>query len=139
MKEQQRQIAAWLRDVMDRRQISAREWATRAGLGKDTVSRAIRDDYDNITSTRTLAKLADALGEKPPGAAGGVPSAEVLTEILTVVISAVDGQNLAPDVMSAMAEALRDTLLHLADDPEAANSPTQSRALAKAATRRQRP
>ena len=55
-----------MRSVMQRHNLSARRWAEQAGLGKDTVSRAIRDDYDNVTSTRTIIKLAEAIGEQQP-------------------------------------------------------------------------
>lgn len=134
--DQQRQIAEWMRDVMERRGISARSWAEAAGLGKDTVSRAMRDTYLHVTSTRTLARLADAIGEKAPGAAAGVPSADVLAEILQVALVAVGGQPIAPDYLAAMARALRETLLHLADDPEAASDPAQSRAIARTVARR---
>lgn len=135
MDEQQRQIAAWMREVMARRGISARAWAELAGMGKDTVSRAIRDNYASVTSTRTIAKLADALSERPPGAAAGVPSAAVLAEILKVAMAASGGPSIAADYLAAMARALRETLLHLADDPEAANDPAQGRTVARIVSR----
>lgn len=137
MQDQQRLIAEWMRGVMERRQISARDWAARAKLGKDTVSRAVREDYANVTSTRTIAKLAEAVGEKPPGAAGGVPSAAVLAEILGVAFAATGAAPVRQEITTAMAQALRDTLLHLADDPEASNDPAQTRAIARTVIRRQ--
>lgn len=136
MSEQQRHIAAWLREVMDRRSISARAWAEKAGMGKDTVSRALRDSYGSITTTRTLARLAEALNEAPPGAAGGVPSSEVLTEILRVVLTAGNAPPMADDLVIAMGKALREVLLHLADDPEAAADLAQTRAVARSVSRR---
>lgn len=138
MIDQQRYIAEWMRDVMQRRGISARAWAEAAGLGKDTVSRAMRESYLNVTSTRTIAALADCLGERAPGAAAGVPSAEVLAEILQVTLAAVDGPAIAQDYLAALSRALRETLLHLADDPEASVDPAQGRAVARSVARSQR-
>lgn len=136
MNDQQRLIANWLRDVMERRSLSGRAWAEMAGLGKDTVTRALRENYGNMTSSRTLAKLADAVGEKAPGAAAGVPSSEILAEILRTVLAAADAPAMADDLISAMGQALREVLLHLADDPEAAADLAQSRAVARAVSRR---
>ena len=139
MQERQRIIADWMKDVLNRRDISARRWAEIASLGKDTVSRAIRDDYEHVTSTTTIAKLAEAIGEHPPGAAGGVPSAQILAGIIDELHSALLGiGHVPPDVSYALALALRDTLLHIADEPEAANDPKLSSALARASVRRQR-
>jgi len=136
MQPAQRIIAEWMSDVMERRHLSARAWAEMAKLGKDTVSRAIREDYGHVTSTTTLAKLAEAIGEKPPGAAAAVPSVESLIEVLQVLHGAFLGEGRpAPDVVRALAEGLRDTLLQLADEPEAADDPRLSRGLARASIR----
>lgn len=136
MQERQRAIADWMRDVMIRREISARAWAEKAKLGKDTVSRAIRDDYEHVTSTTTLAKLADAIDERAPGAAAGVPSAASLASILSVMHQTMLGdQRVDPGTTLALAEALRDTLLHLADEPESADDPKVALALARASIR----
>jgi hypothetical protein len=135
MNEQQRRTADWVREVMSRRNLSARAWAETAGLGKDTVSRAIRDNYANVTSTRTIAILADAIGEKPPGVTAGVPSVAILQDILHVAIGACGGPAIGADYLAAMARALRETLLHLADHPEAASDQAQTRAIARAVAR----
>lgn len=136
MQERQKPIAEWMRNVMERKEISARSWAERAKLGKDTVSRAIRHDYEHVTSTTTIAKLADAVSERPPGLAGAVPSAEALAGVLGELHLALLGaQRPSADVVQALAEALRDTLLHLADEPEAADDPRLSSALARASVR----
>lgn len=136
MQERQRVIVEWMNDVIERRGISARAWAVKAGLGKDTVSRAIRDDYEHVTSTTTIAKLAEAISERPPGLAAAVPSVESLIAVLRVVQQGVLGEAQAdPDLTRALAEALRDTLLHLADEPEAAGDPKVALALARASMR----
>lgn len=59
-------VAAWMKAVMLRHDLSARTWAERAGVGKDTVSRAIRCDDRTVTSPRTIVKLAAVVGEQPP-------------------------------------------------------------------------
>lgn len=121
---------------MERREISARAWAEAAKLGKDTVSRAIREDYGHVTSTSTIAKLAEAINERPYGAAAAVPSAESLTGVLRELHRALSsGQQPSDDVLQALAEALRDTLLHLADEPEAADDPKAMSLLARASAR----
>jgi hypothetical protein len=136
MQDRQRPIAEWMREVMQRRGIAARAWAEKAQLGKDTVSRAIRDGYEHVTSTTTIAKLADALGERPYGAAAGVPSVASLESILAVLHQTVLGE--APmerELTRILASSLRDTLLHLADEPEALDDPRLSQTLARVAVR----
>ncbi len=136
MQERQKPIAEWMKDVMARKAISARAWAERAKLGKDTVSRAIREDYEHVTSTTTIAKLADAVDERAPGAAAGVPSVASLVSILNVMHQTMLGeQRVDPGTTLALAEALRDTLLHLADEPEDADDPKVAHALARASVR----
>jgi len=136
MQDRQKEIAEWMGDVMKRKGISARAWAERARLGKDTVSRAIREDYEHVTTTTTIAKLAEAVGEQAPGAAASVPSVESLVEVLDVLHTALTADIRPPrPVLEALAEGLRDTLLHLLDDPEAAADPRLSRGLARASVR----
>lgn len=121
---------------MERRELSARKWAESAKLGKDTVSRAIREDYEHVTSTTTIAKLAEAIGERPPGAAGAIPNAAALAGVMRELHRALLGSpQPSDDVLQALAEALRDTLLHLADEPEAADDPKAMSLLARASVR----
>ena len=125
-----------MNDVIKRRKISARAWAIKARLGKDTVSRAIRADYPHVTSTTTIAKLADAVGEQPIGQAAAIPSVLSLVEILDVLLPAIaPDQEISADLKHLFAEALRDTLLHLADEPEALGDPRLTAALARATIR----
>lgn len=136
MLERQKPIAEWMRDVMKRRSISARAWAEAAKLGKDTVSRAIRENYPHVTSTSTIAKLAEAIKERAYGAAGAVPSAEALRGVLAELYRVVPGaKEPSEDVLDALAEALRDTLLNLADEPEAAHDPKAMMLLARTSAR----
>ena len=139
MQDRQIPIAEWMKSVLDRRGISARAWATLAGLGKDTVSRAIRDDYQHVTSTTTIAKLADAIDEQAPGIAGAIPSAAALVPILGELRKALPAASDGDDeVLLALAGALRDTLLHLADEPQLADDPKVSSALVRASVRQLR-
>jgi hypothetical protein len=120
MLERQKPIAQWMMAVMERRKISARAWAETAKLGKDTVSRAIRDNYAHVTSTSTIVKLAEAIGEQLPGAAGSIPSATALAGVLRELHRALAPTPPSDDVIEDLALALRDTLLQLVYEPEAA-------------------
>lgn len=137
MQERQRPIANWMKEMIDKHGISGRAWATGAGFGNDTVTRAIRDDYKYVTKATTVAGLADFLKEKPPGDAGAIPSAEALASILDHLVGSIPGAKRVPDdVLSEYAAALRDTLLHLVDAPEDANEPQVLTALIRASMRR---
>lgn len=134
---QQSAICEWMRDVISRRNISASAWAEMAGLGKNTVSRALRPDYAHITTTRTVAKLAQAIGERPPGGGAGIPGVTSLAAMLEAFLMAlVVDRPPSPDVLEAFAQGLRETLLQLADDPDAGDDPKMSRLLARAIARR---
>ena len=140
MKNRQKAIVEWMQSVMDRRRISATAWATKAKLGKDTVSRAMRPGYEHVTSTTTIAKLAECLNEPIPGGVSSVPSVESLTEIVAELSRALLGPEAEnPDKSRLFAEALRDTLLHLEAEPEALEDPRLSSALARASIRQRRP
>lgn len=136
MQEAQKPIAEWMTSMMAKHAVSARAWSVSSGLGKDTVSRALRADYGFVTSTATLVKLADALNERGPAGAATIPSVESLSGILDVLCDTlIPGQALPPPVVHSLASALRDTLLHLADEPEAHTNLEASQLLARAAVR----
>lgn len=59
-------IREWLKKGMAESGLSAAAWAKKAGIAASTIQRAVKDDYEFITSSRTLAKLADAIGIAPP-------------------------------------------------------------------------
>ena len=136
MQDRQRPIADWMHEMIAKHGVSARAWAESAKLGKDTVSRAIKEDYPHVTSTTTIAKLADAIGDKPYGAAAGVPSAAALASILAVLHRSILGeQSFDPGTVAALGAAMRDTLLHLADEPDALDDPKLSQAVARVSAR----
>jgi len=137
MQDKQRLIAEWMNEVMARKGISATKWAQTAKLGKDTVSRAIREDYEHVTTTTTIAKLAEAVGERPYGAAAGVPSVESLESILAELhVMLLGEQPLDRETTRALAAGLRDTLLHLADEPESQHDHKVLSAVARSSGRR---
>jgi len=66
MSDPAQQIRDWLMSVMDEKGLSPPQWAKRAGVAASTIQRAIKPDYKFVTSTKTLAKLAGAVGATPP-------------------------------------------------------------------------
>lgn len=59
-------IRRWMRETMDAQGISARQWAIRAGVNPTTITRFVNSPDAPITSSRTLAKLAEALNIDAP-------------------------------------------------------------------------
>lgn len=59
-------IRAWLRETMEREQLSVDDWASKAKVARSTIFRALKEDYQFVTSSRTLAKLAEAVNAEPP-------------------------------------------------------------------------
>lgn len=137
MDERQRTIQDWMRTTMRKHKIRPRAWAELAKLGKDTVSRALKPDYQHVTSTRTLTALAAALGEPSPLGSPHIPSARALLPIVDGIGQiAVQAKGLPPDVAMAFAEALRDTLLHVAEHPDDGDNPQIALALIRSNLRR---
>lgn len=60
------EIRAWMRRVMQAHDLDPTSWAEQSGVARSTIFRALQEDYQFVTSTRTLGKLAQAVGEKPP-------------------------------------------------------------------------
>jgi hypothetical protein len=59
-------IREWMKQVMAAHSLSPAAWARMAGIAPSTIQRAIKEDYQFVTSSRTLGKLATAVGESPP-------------------------------------------------------------------------
>jgi hypothetical protein len=59
-------IREWLSETMQREHLTVEQWATRAGVAKSTIFRALKPDYEFVTSSRTLSKLADSVNADPP-------------------------------------------------------------------------
>lgn len=60
------EIRDWLKRTMQERDITPAAWARMSGVAASTIQKAIKEDYQFVTSTRTLSKLAHALGVTPP-------------------------------------------------------------------------
>lgn len=140
VREQQRPIAEWLRAVMAQKKVKATEWAKLAGLGRDTVSRAVREDYNHVTSTTTLLKLAKAVGVQAPIDLGsnipGVPSAPVLAAIINqMLVILVPEREWDEDTIQGLGKALRHTLLELSEDREAVPTLAEAETAARMAMR----
>lgn len=67
--EAAQKIRVWIRETAAGMGVSPAAWAKRAGVAPSTVQRAIKDDYEFVTSSRTLAKLAEVAGVSPPNVA----------------------------------------------------------------------
>lgn len=140
MRNRQNAIVEWMQSVIDRRRISATAWATKAKLGKDTVTRAMRPGYEHVTSTTTIAKLAECLGEPLPGGVSPIPSAASLAGIVAELSQDLLGATpMSAELSLLFAESLRDMLLHLEAEPEALEDPRVARALVRASIRQRRP
>ena len=60
-------IRAWMLDVLKAKGWTPTEWAREAGVSGTTAQRAVKEDYEFVTSSKTLAKLARAANVSPPG------------------------------------------------------------------------
>lgn len=68
------QIRQWMLGVMAARGMTAPQWAKRAGIAASTIQRAIKPSYKFVTSTKTLARMASAVGELPPNVRSSTPA-----------------------------------------------------------------
>lgn len=66
MKDEQKQIVAWMRRVLALREWSAEEWARRAEVSPTTITRGMQASYNGVTGIPVLHKLARAAGVASP-------------------------------------------------------------------------
>lgn len=65
-------IRQWLKDTLEANpKLNVKAWAAAAKVAPSTIHRAMKDDYQFVTSSKTLSKLATAAGVAPPDATGG--------------------------------------------------------------------
>lgn len=64
-------IRHWLNTTAADIGLTPAAWARKAGVAPSTVQRAIKSDYEFVTSSRTLAKLASVAGVAPPAVVDG--------------------------------------------------------------------
>lgn len=123
VQEQQRAVAAWMRSVMAEKNLLPTNWAIAAGLSRSTVNRAIKEDYRNISTTKTLLLLAKAAGVPPPIDLGrgdtAIPSSQVLGAILVEMLRImVPRQKWDDELALPLGRAMRQSLLEMATEAE---------------------
>lgn len=69
-------IRNWLSGALADKGMSVAELAQKSGVNRATIFRALKDDYDFVTSSRTVDKLADALGIPGPDGLAGTTKTE---------------------------------------------------------------
>lgn len=67
-----KRIREWMEQTLKDEGLTVEQWAARSGVHKSTIFRAMKPDYEFVTSSRTLNKLASALGREPPAILGEV-------------------------------------------------------------------
>lgn len=76
-------IRAWMQATLEKTGWSVKDWAARAGVAPSTIFRALKDDYEFVTSSRTLSRLATAADVSPPDT-GSVEPAAVRAQFLPI-------------------------------------------------------
>lgn len=59
-------IREWITATLRDEELTVEKWAQLSGVAKSTIFRALKPEYEFVTSSRTLAKLAEAVGREPP-------------------------------------------------------------------------
>lgn len=59
-------IRTWLLETMAATGLSVKAWAQSSGVAASTIHRALKEDYQFLTSNRTLSRLASAAGVAAP-------------------------------------------------------------------------
>lgn len=75
-------IAEWMLSVMEQKELSGLAWAERAGVSDTSITRVVKH-RSHIPNARTLQKLADAAGVRPPPLEDGIPVAALQVPLLT--------------------------------------------------------
>ena len=96
MKPEQEIVVYWLQRMMTKHDISAQQWARRADISPTTLTRAMHEEYNGVTSLPVLHRLATAIGEPSPLDALR-PGFAVVDEVL------------APQMIEKLKQALRDS------------------------------
>lgn len=66
-------IRSWLQETLTDTGLTVKQWAKRAGVAESTIHRALKEDYQYVTSSRTLSRLASAIGVEAPETNGSEP------------------------------------------------------------------
>lgn len=78
-KEAAQIIRDWMEATKAAKGWSARQWAIKAGVGASAVQKALKPDYQFVTSTKTLTALARAAEVAPPDLTGLEMAAPTVT------------------------------------------------------------
>ncbi|WP_257556468.1 hypothetical protein [Sphingobium sp. CFD-2] len=126
-RRRKQEIARWLLEVMEAKNLNKTGWSVAAGMGRSTVARALDMDNPHIPTTLTLIKLANTARVRPPLDLGispaGVPKSETLYRVLVAAMLSIQ-----PNVdwsgpgLRHVAAAMRVLLLELAEHPEMEDS-----------------
>lgn len=122
---EQRIIADWIERTRNRLGWSYKKWAEKAGIGAaTTLTRALKDDYQSVTSVKTLHDLARAAGERSildflaeqeSGSTVPVPSEEALAGLLSAVLPLASRGRTTAQSLRVVAAALQHGLELLGD------------------------
>lgn len=133
MQPEQRVIADWIERTRERLGWSYAHWAERAGLGAaTTITRALKDDYNSVTSVKTLTALADAAGEPSildhlqqagTDKTVAVPSAESIAALLASVLPLAPKGRTTEQSLRVVSAALHHGLELLGDQSASSDSP----------------
>lgn len=146
----QRIIADWMERTRAAKGFSWPEWARRANIkAATTLTRAVKDDYDSVTSMETIDALAKAAGVPSPldymaGTASAAPAgppvnAEALKPILTELMRLAPNGGWTAQDAGRLAEAIEYGLGLAIVDPARPASSDAFAVAARAAADRFRP
>jgi hypothetical protein len=138
MRPEQRVIVKWMQRQLQRLQWKPERWAKEARLAPTTVTRAMAENYDSVSSVTTLHALARAASV--PSILDFLAGQEkialrypIITVMLGELLPAV-GCQLSDDLLRAVAEALAQALTGMIhQEPNASRDPEVARLLARAA------
>lgn len=137
MRGEQRVIVAWMRHHMERLGWNPEKWAKEAHLAPTTVSRALAENYESVSSVPTLHALARAAGSPSvldflQGQADLKRAYPMMTATLRELLPAV-GCNLPGRTVEALAEAIGDVIVGMAEQINGGDPDELARVLARAA------
>lgn len=121
MRDEQKVIAGWIERIATAKGWSYAEWAKKAELGAaTTITRALKPDYESVTSIPTLHQLAvaadrpsvlDFLAKDVSSDAGdALPTVEQLEEMVRLALMEVQPGAKLADYPPIVASSIRDQL-----------------------------
>lgn len=137
MRGEQRVVVGWMRRQLDRLHWKPERWAHEAGLAPTTVTRAMADNYNSVSSVTTLHALARAAGcpsilDFLEGQTNLDLAYPIITTALKELLPAV-GSHLPDDTVAALAGAVAQVVAGMAEQGDGGGDTDTARVLAKAA------